>query len=264
MICDVRPLKSEKNRVRLTVGGDKLDFEDDPSSPAAALLDIKIHLNSVISDAHKGARYGTADIKNYYLNNPMSKFRYMCIPLKWFTDEIRAEYDIHALASGGYVYCEIRKGMYGLKEAGLIAFQRLVKQLAPHGYHPVRYTPGLWTHETMPTTFTLAVDDFGIKYFQKSHFDHLLNALKQTYEISVDLTGSDYCGLKIEWNYEAGYVDISMPGYIMRLLHKFQHKPPSHPQHAPHKWTTPAYGQKVQYALPESSLKVLDKKVPYA
>ena len=34
----------------------------------------------------------------------------------------------------GYVYCEIRKGMYGLKEAGCVAFQNLVKNLAPFGY----------------------------------------------------------------------------------------------------------------------------------
>ena len=55
----------------MTVGGDRLDYEDSPSYPAFSLLDTKIMLNSIISDAHKGALYRTADIKNDYLNNHM-------------------------------------------------------------------------------------------------------------------------------------------------------------------------------------------------
>ena len=53
MICDYRPLKSEKYRVRLTIGGDVLDYFNDAASPAASLLESKLMLNSVISDAHK-------------------------------------------------------------------------------------------------------------------------------------------------------------------------------------------------------------------
>ena len=70
-ICDIRSLKPEKHRVRLTVGGDKLDYEEDPSSPAVSLLDTKILLNSLILDADEGARYCIADIKIFYLNNRM-------------------------------------------------------------------------------------------------------------------------------------------------------------------------------------------------
>ena len=113
-ITDIRPLKDETHRVRMTVGGDRLDFEDDTSSPAVSLLDTKIMLNSVISDAHKGARYCTADIVNFYLNNPMQKYRYMKIPLRYITQDIMDEYNIQAIASHRYVYVEIRKGMYGL------------------------------------------------------------------------------------------------------------------------------------------------------
>ena len=80
-INNVRPLKDETHRVRMAVEGDRLDYEEDPSSPAISLLDTKIMLNSVISDAHKGARYYIAGIKMFYLNNPMSTFRYMRLPL---------------------------------------------------------------------------------------------------------------------------------------------------------------------------------------
>jgi hypothetical protein len=52
-ICDFRPLKSEPYRVRLTVGGDKLPYDDDAGSPAASLLETKLLLNSTILDADK-------------------------------------------------------------------------------------------------------------------------------------------------------------------------------------------------------------------
>ena len=48
-ICDFRPLKSEQYRVRLTVGGDKLQYEYDVSSPAASLMETKLFLNKNIS-----------------------------------------------------------------------------------------------------------------------------------------------------------------------------------------------------------------------
>ena len=38
-LCDRRPLKSEPYIVRLTVGGDRLEYPDDASAPAASLLD---------------------------------------------------------------------------------------------------------------------------------------------------------------------------------------------------------------------------------
>ena len=83
-----------------------------------------------------------------------------------------------------YGYCEIRKCMYGLKEAGCVAFQNMANNLAPFGYEPIPCTPGLWRHNTRHTTFTLAVDDFSIKHFNKDDLDHLLNALKTHYTIS--------------------------------------------------------------------------------
>jgi hypothetical protein len=64
--------------------------------------------------------------------------------------------------------------MYGLKEAAIIAFNQLVKKLAPHGYAPTPYTPGLWHHKTKRTTFVLCVDDFGVKYFSQAVAQHLI------------------------------------------------------------------------------------------
>ena len=76
-----------------------------------------------------------ADIKKYYLNNLLTQFQYMRIHTKYLTEEFRKEYNMEELIDkNGYIYCEIRKGMYGLKEAGCVVFHNLVKNLAPFGY----------------------------------------------------------------------------------------------------------------------------------
>ena len=72
MVCDYRPLKSDPYRVRLTVGGDRLDYFEDTASPAATLLETKLLLNSVILDSDKNARFMTIDIKAFFLQTFMN------------------------------------------------------------------------------------------------------------------------------------------------------------------------------------------------
>lgn len=52
------------------------------------------------------------------------------------------------------------------------------------------------------------MDDFGVKYFIKDDADHLLEYLKIHYAISTDWEGRNYIGLKADFNYNEGYVDI--------------------------------------------------------
>ena len=150
--------------------------------------------------------------------------------------------------------------MYGLKEAGCVASQNLVNNLAPFRYEPILYTSILWHHGTRYTTFTLAVDDFIINYFNQDYLKYLINSLETHYTISIDHTGAHYCGLQMDWNYSKKYVDISMPGYIVKALYKFQHPAPKKPQYAPHAWLPPKYVQNIQYAHPPETLPVLNKK----
>ena len=71
-------------------------------------------------------------------------------------------YDIHVM-NDGFVYLKIRRGMYGLKEAGILSFEQLVAKLAPYGYSPMPQPPGVCKHNKHSTTFTLCVDNFGVK-----------------------------------------------------------------------------------------------------
>ena len=47
---------------------------------------------------------------------------------------------------------------------------------------------------------------------------HLINALKHTYDIDVNWKGELYCGIKLTWNYDEGYVNSNMPGYALRQI----------------------------------------------
>jgi len=185
-ICYYCLLKDDPYRVQLTVGGDKLDYNGDSSAPAASLIDLKLIFNSTIST--EGAKFLTTDIKDSFLNNPMESFEYMKIPLRWFPQDVIDQYDImmSMVEPDGFIYVDIRKGMYGLKQAARIAFDCLVTLMKPHGYAPLRCNPGIWRHEKRDVLFTLCVDDFGIKYSNLDNANHLLNTLQKYYKISTD------------------------------------------------------------------------------
>jgi hypothetical protein len=110
----------------------------------------------------------------------------MRIPIKIIPDHIIDQYHLRKKVKNGYVYMEICRAMYGLPQAGILANKLLKQRFAKHGYYEVVHTPGLWKHTTRPISFTLIVDDFGIKYVGKEHAEHLLNALRQHYTLDID------------------------------------------------------------------------------
>jgi hypothetical protein len=125
--------------------------------------------------------------------------------------------------------------------------------LAPFGYYPARFTPGLWLHKTRPIAFSLVVDYFTVNYVGKQHADHLRNALLKTYELTTDWAETVYSGMSLKWDYKNRTCDISMPGYVSNVLSKFQHDSPKHPQHTPSRYVTPVYGAKTQYVTKDDT-----------
>jgi hypothetical protein len=233
-VVDMRPNKEEIHCVRLTVGGNLIRYDGDVSTRSADLTTSKCLWNSVISTP--GANYVCLDVKNFYLGTPMDQFEYLRIPINLIPLEIITQYALIPLVSDGHIYIEVQKGMYGLHQAGILANLLLSKRLAPHGYRQTKSTPGLWTHDTLPVTFSLVVDDFGVKYEGLANAQHLINALEQHYTVSKYWTGALYCGITLHWDYLRRHVDLSMPGYITAMLHKYQHPPSKRPQYDPHTW----------------------------
>ena len=57
----------------------------------------------------------TLDIKDYYYRIPMDDYEYAQILLALIPDKIIAQYRLHSIGVNRKVYCEVRKGMPGLK-----------------------------------------------------------------------------------------------------------------------------------------------------
>ena len=87
------------------------------------------------------------DIKDFFLQSILPEYEYMRIHEKYFYPDIRQKYNIGSLINeDGYVYCRLKKGMYGLKQAARLAHDKLVTVLAKYGYKPDRICPNFWTH----------------------------------------------------------------------------------------------------------------------
>ena len=88
------------------------------------------------------------DIKDFYLGTPLKCYEYIHLRYDIIPDEIKDQYHLQAFKHNGYVYFEVRQGMYGLPQAGNIVYDQLMKHLEPYGYKPVHHTPGLWKNNT--------------------------------------------------------------------------------------------------------------------
>ena len=102
----------------------------------------------------------------------------MCIHRRFIRTDICDRYDLHSKFHNDYIYCQINKGMYGLPQAAILAYQQLCDHLRPAGYFPIPGSTGMFKHETRRTVFCLCVDDFGVKYFSHDDAMHLINTLK--------------------------------------------------------------------------------------
>ena len=184
-VCTVRPQKAEPNRTRLTIAGNRINYPGEVGTPTANMLLVKVMLNSVVSTLN--AKFMSIDISNFYLNTPLPRYEYMKLKLTDIPEEVIVEYNLRSKAtSDDYVYVEIRRGMYGLPQGGLIAQELLEERLNKEGYHQSKIIDGLWTHEWRPIQFTLVVDDFGVKYVGEEHAQHLCQVLRKHYDISED------------------------------------------------------------------------------
>lgn len=94
----------------MTVQGDKLEYTSDVSSLTASILETKLLINRVISDAKRGVKFLTAELKDYVLQAIMIEPELMRIKAKYFPENIQKQYNIkESIAPDGYVYCKIKR-----------------------------------------------------------------------------------------------------------------------------------------------------------
>jgi hypothetical protein len=245
-----------QRRIRGVIGGNISDYSGQTSSSTASMESIKVLINSTLSKP--GWKFMTADITDFYLGSPMERPEYMILTKAQIPPASREKYVSTIDWRNDKALVEITKGIYGLKQSGLLAQKRLHAHLQKYGYKQTN-TPCIFTHETREIVFSAVVDDFGISYGNTSDCNHLLDALRDLYPITTDISGSKYVGLNLDWDWEKRTCRISMHGYIKKALTYFNVTKNSRGTHSPLPVKPVVYGRKgPQMApLPDSS-KPLD------
>ena len=81
----------------------------------------------------------------------------------------------------------IRHGtVNGLEQSGKIAHNNLVQQLNKYDHVQAEHTDGLFVHKLGGISFTLVVDNFGIKYTNTDDINHLISIMRSKYKFKVN------------------------------------------------------------------------------
>ena len=65
--------------------------------------------------------------------------------------------------------------------------------------------------------------------------------------------------MHLDWDYDKRTVTISMPGYIEKMLKRFQHQNSNRPEHSPHRAQDRQIGVKIQLTEPIDESPLLEK-----
>eukprot|EP00956_Cyclotella_meneghiniana_P023402 scaffold45578_cov41-Cyclotella_meneghiniana.AAC.1 len=240
VVCKVRPEKADPDRTRITIAGNRICYPGDVGTKTAPLELVKLMINSVLS--RKGAKFCT-------FMTPLDRPEYIKIKITDIPQEFIDEYNLMHHIHNDWVYFEIRRGIYGLPQSGILAQKFLAERLDKRGYYQCECTPGLWRHKWRPIMFTLIVDDFGVEYVGKEHADHLRDTIKEFYDLTENWDGDLYARISnLDWNYTKRTCRLSMEDYIDTVLTKYNHQRPKKPVLSPYKAAPIVYGAKVQYS----------------
>jgi hypothetical protein len=82
VVVDFRPQKADPHHIRITAGGNLINYPGELLTQSADLTTSKLMWNSVLSTA--GTKYMCLDNKNFYLTAPLDWFEYMKMPIDLF------------------------------------------------------------------------------------------------------------------------------------------------------------------------------------
>ncbi|KAL7482914.1 hypothetical protein ACHAW6_008568 [Cyclotella cf. meneghiniana] len=167
------------------------------------------------------------NLANFNLMTPLKQPKFAKITLSDIPEVIILEYNLyHKATSNGGIYIWCRCSMYSLPQTGSLGHNLLEQNFNKAGYCQSQIVPGLWKHDTRPIQFTLIVDDFGVKYSWDGPI-HLIDTLKQHYNVSVDTTGQEYVKINLDWDYDNGEVHLSMTPFCKKALNHLDTITPS-------------------------------------
>lgn len=180
IVYNVQPQKAETNRTRITYRGNNLVVNIDLSTPTADLITFKLLLNHVIS-------------------TPGAKPEFWRMKIEYFLQGVSDHYNLKdKVDTKRNLYIRVEKDMYSLTQAGKIANKLSEKRLKKFGYTQLTVVPDFWKHEWRCVSFTLVVDNFGVKYLGEQHMNHLFTALRKFYVVDKNKKRDKYCGITLD------------------------------------------------------------------
>ena len=128
----------------------------------------------------------------------------------------------------------------------IIANQEFVKYMATFGYHPIKHKPGLWFQDKKMPSLALwsMIFEFSIPPWI---MPTICECPQRKYLIKVDMEATVYIGIKLDWDYMHITVTLSIPNYVSKAFHIFQHIMMGSKEYPPHICAPIKYGQKIQY-----------------
>ena len=105
IVVDYRKHKADPNRVRITAGGNLINYPHELTTQTADLTTTKVLWNSTIST--QNARYMCIGINNMYLATPMDRFEYMKMAVELIPTKFMETYNLHTKIKNGFIYMQI-------------------------------------------------------------------------------------------------------------------------------------------------------------
>jgi hypothetical protein len=127
VVCKVRLEKTDPNRTRITIAGNRICYPGDVGIKTAPLDLVKLMINSVLS--HADTKFCMFDIANFYHRTPLEHPEFVRICLDDIPQEFITKYNLAHHVRDGWVYFKIVKGIYNLPHSGILANKLLEKRL---------------------------------------------------------------------------------------------------------------------------------------
>ena len=160
----------------------------------------------------------TLALTDYYLGCQLDREEYLWIPTTHICPKTLDEFDLNKYITNKKILFRVDGPMYGHPAAGRVAQTDFKALVSYHGYYKHPNVPCLFLHLTRPTMLTLIVDDISIKEFSENDLQHLINTIRNKWEVKVDRIGAKYNGVCLIWNYCDNTLISDIPNYVAESL----------------------------------------------
>lgn len=207
--------------------------KEDTSSPTVNLQSIFL---TCAIEAHEDCEVAIVDIPNAFPQTPhegekvIMKIRGELALLLVKTNPELYEKFLVEENKQPVLYVEILKALYGLVDASLLFYKKLVKDLKNEGFVLNEYDPCVANKVVNGKQLTLTwhVDDLKVSHVDKTVVDEFIEWIQEKYGDVTKVKPSrgkkhDYLGMKFDYS-ESGAIKIDMAGYIEKMIDKFPAK----------------------------------------